>query len=188
MKRILLLITVLCLVAVGLACGPGALGNDTPTAAYKRLYAAVKAKDTEEIKKNLTKKSIDFGAMAAAQSKKPVEQVYENGFTATTFSESLPTMRDERIKDNMGAVEVWNSKESKWEDLPFVLEDGVWKLAIGELFANTYKSPGRGRDSLEREAANAISGNTAIQLMPNANSAAAANVVPRVPKADKNSK
>jgi hypothetical protein len=191
MKRILLLITVLSLLALGLACGQGGLGSDTPTAAYKRLYAAVKSKDTEEIKKNLTKKSIDFGVMAAAQSKKPVEQVYENGYTATTFSDSLPTIRDERVKDNMGAIEVWNSKESRWEDLPFVFEDGMWKLAIGELFANTYKSPGRGRDSLEREAANAIAGNT-TQMMPmpnaNANSTAAANAVPRAASPNKNSK
>jgi cyclophilin family peptidyl-prolyl cis-trans isomerase/HEAT repeat protein len=147
----------------------GTTGHDSPTEAYRRLYAAVKSKDTDAIKSSMTRNTIEFGAMAAARSKKPVEQVYENGFTATTFSDSLSTIRDDRVKDNMGAVEVWNSKESKWEDLPFILEDGVWKLAIGELFANTYKSPGRGRDSLEREAG------TVARLVEAAGKIAAAN-------------
>jgi hypothetical protein len=104
--------------------------------------------------------------MAAQRNNTPVEKMYENGFTATTFSETLPELRDERIKENMGALEVWNAKDNKWEDLPFINEDGGWKLAVGDLFADTYKSPGRGLDSLEKEAANNVtqgvtpSGNT----------------------------
>lgn len=168
---------------IGFACsGQGISGGDTPTEAYKRLYAAVKSKDTEAIKKALTKKSIEFGAMAGAKNNTPIEKVYENGFTATTFAEKLPNIRDERVNGDMGAVEVWNSKESKWEDLPFIREDGTFKLAIGELFAGTYKSPGRGRDSLEKEAANALS-NTGPPTAPTANantSALADNTGPTV--------
>ena len=59
----------------------------------------------------------------------------------------------------MGALEVHNDKENSWEDLPFVREDGQWKLAIGEMFANTWKSPGKGQAEKEREAANAMSNN-----------------------------
>jgi hypothetical protein len=33
------------------------------------------------------------------------------------------------------------STKGNWEDLPFVLEDGRWKLAVGDLFKNTYKKP-----------------------------------------------
>lgn len=155
--------------ALGFACGNQPTpGSDTPTDAYKRLYAAVKSKDVEAIKKQLSKKSIDFGVMAAQRNNTPIEKVYENGFTATTFADKLPEIRDQRIKDEFGAVEVWNSKESKWEDLGFVLEDGVWKLAIGDMFGGTFKSPGRGRDSLEKEAANAIA-NTTAPTVPNTN-------------------
>jgi hypothetical protein len=131
------------------------ISDNSPTGAYKRLYAAVKAKNTEAIKQQFTKSSVDFGAMFAERSGKTLEQAYENGFTATTFSPTLPEIRDERIKDNMGAVEVWNSKDKVWEDLPFIYEDGAWKLAVGDIFAGTYQSPGKGRDQLEKEAANA---------------------------------
>lgn len=150
------------------ACGSGTIAgssDNTPTGAYKRLYAAVKAKDTEAIKKEMTKKSVEFGVMFAQRSGKTIDQAYENGFTATTFAPKLPEIRDERIKDNMGAIEVYNSKDKVWEDLPFINEDGVWKLAVGDLFAGTYESPGKGRDMLEKEAANA-QGNSAMQPGP----------------------
>lgn len=164
MYRILFLTIALSMLAAAFACsGTGittpSAGNDSPTEAYKRLYAACKSKDVEAIKKELSKKSIDLGVMVSQRNNTPIEKVYENGFTATTFAESLPTIRDERIKDDMGAVEVWNSKESKWEDLPFVLEDGLWKLAVGDLFAGSFKSPGKGLDIKEREAANALNPN-----------------------------
>ena len=128
---------------------------DTPTEAYKRLFNAVKAKNTDEIKKNMSKTSLDFAQMAAQRQNKNLENVLENGFTGTTFSPTMPEIRDERVKGNFGAVEVWNSKDSVWEDLPFVFEDGSFKLAVGDLFKGSFQSPGKGRDQLEKEAANA---------------------------------
>ncbi len=190
MTRLFLLIITLSTLAIAFSCGgQSGVSGDSPTAAYKRLYAAVKSKDSEAIKQQMTKKTIDFGAMAAARNNTPIEKVYENGFTATTFSETLPSIRDERIKDDMGAIEVWNSKDSRWEDLAFINEDGAWKLAIGELFANTYKSPGKGRDTLEKEAANAVA-NTMIPGASNSNSntVTVANVVPIPPAQSKNAK
>ncbi|HEV8593752.1 MAG TPA: hypothetical protein VGQ55_16725 [Pyrinomonadaceae bacterium] len=143
-------------------------GGDTPTETYKRLYAAVKAKDIETIKSLVSKKTHDLANMASQRNNVPIDKVYENGFTATTFSPTLPEIRDERVSDDMGAVEVYNSKDSRWEDLPFVREDGGWKLAFGDQFAGTYKSPGMGRDQKEKIAANS---------MPGANSVVPANVV-----------
>ena len=169
MWRSLLLIISLAVIAIGFACGgQNSRGADSPTESYKRLYAAVKSKDTEAIKKQLTKKTLDFGVMSSQRYNKTLDAAYENGFTDTTFSESLPTIRDERIKDNMGSIEVWNSKNSVWEDLPFINEDGGWKLAQGDLFAGSFKSPGKGRDQREKEAANAVGANT-VQPLTNTN-------------------
>ena len=180
MFRIILAILVLAVMALGFACGggtaaPGSSG-DSPTEAYRRLYAAVKKKDTEAIKAEMTPKSIDFAKMAAERNNKPVEEVFANGFTATTFAEKIPEIRDQRINENMGSVEVYNSKDSLWEDLPFIQENGVWKLAIGEMFAGSFKSPGKGRDALEKEAANAVNGGPVAgnPAQPSAN----VNVVP----------
>lgn len=149
-----------------LSCAPAPGTAGSPTEAYKALYAAVKSKDTEQIKAAMSKKSQEFAQMVAARNNQPIEKVYENGFTATTFAETIPEIRDERVSENYGAVEVWNSKDNRWEDLGFVNEDGGWKLAVGEMFAGSYKSPGKGRAIKEQEAANAANGNNMIQMLP----------------------
>lgn len=158
---------------------PVSKGGATPTETYKLLFAAVKSKNTEVIKQLGSTNTQAFAQGLAQQQNKPIEKVYENGFTATTFAESLPEIRDERIDGNMGAIEVRNVKEKKWEDLPFVKDEGGWKLAIGDIFKGTYKSPGKGRDVKEQEAANAAGkgpkmgtlSNSNLNTMPAANAA-----------------
>lgn len=189
MKKIFILALLLATFSFLLACGEQQASNtarplqnpgDTPTAAYKRLFSAVKSKNSEAVKQEVSSKTQALAQSLAARQNTPVEKVYENGFTATTFAESLPEIRDERVKDMMGAIEVWNSKDNKWEDLPYVREETGWKLAIGDVFAGTHKSPGKGRDAIEREAANVMSGNSNMkQMAPPANFNANSNSVNR---------
>ena len=138
-------------------------GSDTPTASYQRLFDAVKSKQTESIKAQMTEGTIQFANGISAQNKTPIEKVFENGFTGTTFASTMPDIRDERINCNMGAIEVWNAKDQKWEDLPFIIENGSWKFAIGELFKGSFKSPGEGLARKEAIAANAARGNVPVQ-------------------------
>ena len=179
-KIALLALTLAAMAAVFTACGDaGANGEPaagSPTEAYHQLYKAVKAKDTEAIKALMSKKTHDLALMASQRNKVPIEKVYENGFTATTFAESMPEIRDERIKDDMAAIEVWNAKDNLWEDLALVNEEGGWKFAFGDQFAGSFKSPGKGRAQIEREAANAM-GNNMIEVKPGGN----ANVIPMKP-------
>ncbi|MEP7212897.1 MAG: hypothetical protein ABI791_07470 [Acidobacteriota bacterium] len=181
---------------IGFACGSsgsngnsssGAQNGDSPTNSYKQLYTAVKAKNLDAIKQQMSKNTLAFAEAVSQQQKTPIEKVFENGFTATTFSDKLPEIRDERIDGTNGAVEVWNSKESRWEDLPYVKEDAGWKLAVGDLFKGTWKSPGKGRATREMEAANAINGGSQMVPMPNSNTASNSNVVQKiVPKPEAN--
>lgn len=185
MRIILLSLALFAAAFLSIACGgtntATTATSDTPTEAYKRLYNAVKSKNTDQIKSLMSKKTQELAEMAAQQQKAPIEKVYENGFTATTFAPELPQVRDERVKGQYGAVEVWNSKDGTWDDLPFVLEDGQWKFAAGDQFAGTFKSPGKGRDTKEKEAANAARGglppsvNVNTSMMANMNAAATPN-------------
>ena len=184
MYKIIGLVFVLAVFGFALACGGGSgavagpgTSGDSPTEAYKRLYAAVKSKNTDSIKAVMTAKSLEFAEMAASKNSTPIEKVFENGFTATTFAEKMPEIRDQRIKDTFGSVEVYNAKDSRWEDLPFINDNGTWKFAVGDLFAGSFVSPGKGRDFIEKEAANAQGGGP----VPAANIPMNANVI--VPKA-----
>lgn len=162
---------------------PTSPGGESPTEAYKFLFAAVKCKNTEIIKQAMSGQTQEFAQMVAGRQKTPIEKVYENGFTATTFAASLPEIRDERINGGNGAVEVWNTKESKWEDLPFVKEETGWKLAVGDLFKGTWTSPGKGRAQKEMEAANLATGGSQPGQMPNvntnANNATIRRIIPK---------
>ena len=144
----------------------------SPTEAYKNLYEAVKAKDTEKIKSYMTDQTLALAQGQAAMKKEPVENQYKNGFLATTMSDTLPEIRDERIKDNMGAIEVYNKQEKKWDDTFFMFENGGWKLAIGEVFSGKYQSPGKGKAQIEMESSNTDTGlppATDASKMPPAN-------------------
>ncbi len=152
----------------------------SPTEAYKMLYDYVKAKNTEGIKSMMTKESVGLVEFQAESRKIPVEEVYKNGLTATTFADNLPAIRDERIKDNMGAVEVKNVKDNVWEDVAFMLEDGGWKLASGNIFKGDYKSPGRGQSFKEKEVANKATNNM-IEVKPNNANVSKIQQVPQPP-------
>lgn len=145
-------------------------GAQSPTEAYKMLYAAVKAKDTEKIKAVVSKNSIGLAEVMASRYNQTIEKSLENGFLETTFADALPQMRDERVKGNFGAVEVYNEKLKRWDDTNFILEDGAWKLAVGDVFKGTYQSPGKGEAQIEAEKNNPMN-DANMMTAPNTNGA-----------------
>lgn len=155
----------------------------TPIEAYKRLFAAVKSGKTEDIKAAVSQRTQNLAEMLAKRQNEPIAKVYANGFTRTTMTDRLPEMRDERVKGGMGAVEVWNNTDQKWEDIPFIFENGSWKLAYGDLLEKVWESPGPGRAALEAQAANLNrpnSGMRKIELPKNVNAMVnPANTAPR---------
>lgn len=154
------------------ACGNSApkVGSaQTPTEAYKMLFTAVKSKNNDEIKKMLSKNTLNLAEFQASRTNQPIEKVYANGFTETTMQASLPQIRDERVNENFGAVEVWNEKSRKWEDLPFIKEDDGWKVAVGDIFKGNYQSPGKSQSFRENEAANIADPNRQAIQQPNVN-------------------
>ena len=125
----------------------------------------------------MSKKSQDLAESLAERQKKSIDEIYVNGFTGTTFSPTLPEIRDERIGGCSSGVEVRNAKDQKWEDLPFVNEDGKWKFGVGELFAGSFRSPGKPQSIKEQEAANAqYGGAPPPNMMANNNTATMTNV------------
>lgn len=153
--------------AGGATAANGAAAS-SPTEAYKMLFAAVRAKDNQKIRQMMSKGTVALAGSAASQFGHSIEKQLENGFLETTITDTLPEMRDERVKDNFGAVEVFNKKTGKWDDTFFINEDGGWKLAVGDLFAGTYKSPGKGQAQIETEASNPM-GNNMTEIKPNIN-------------------
>lgn len=122
MKKLVLVIAILILIG---ACQKEKSTAESPTEAYKMLYKAVKSKKPDEIKKWISQGTLALSEARANMEKSSVEKIIANGFTETTFSASLPQIRDERINGDFGAIEVWNEKRRLWEDLPFIKEASV---------------------------------------------------------------
>lgn len=142
------------------------VGNaPSPTEAYKMLFSAVKSKDPEKVKLMLSKSTMVFAESRAKQSNKPLDEIVKNGFSGPTLEEKLPQMRGEQVSGQFGMVEIYNSKDRRWEMTPFINEEGSWKLAIGDLVADTWKQPGKTQTQVEMENANA----NPPQVMPGAN-------------------
>jgi hypothetical protein len=195
--RIIGLILLLTMIAFGLSCGnPKAtssnasvaktpkekvdVGNaQSPMEAYKMLFKAVKAEDSESIKKMMSAASLKFAEGAAAQRKQSVDEILKNGFYASTITEALPDMRDERIKDEFGAVEVWVTKEQKWEDTSYVKETDGWKIAVGDVFGGTFKSPGQSQSVKEQLAANTSGKGLVPYSNSNINTSASTDPIPK---------
>ncbi len=163
------------------------VGNaQTPSEAYRMLFAAVKAQDPAKIKSMLSKGSMGLAEMASGQQKKTVEEVVKNGFSETTFADNYPQMRDERVKGNFGAVEVWNESRKQWDDIPFVMEDGSWKAAFGDQFGGKFESPGKGQAVIEQENANAQNPPQMINPLANSNTNTKITAPKRIDKSKKN--
>lgn len=142
------------------------IGNAaTPTEAYKMLFSAVKSKDPEKIKMMLSSSTMKFAEARAKQVNQDVNEIVRNGFSAPTMGEKLPQMRDEQVKDNFGMVEVYNSKEKRWEMAQFINENGGWKLAVGDVIAGTWQQPGKSQSTRDMENSNT----NPPQMVPGAN-------------------
>lgn len=135
-------LALIAIVAAGCSRGPKPGDQSTPTLAYKALFEAVKKKDSEAIKKVLSKGTLEMMDTYASMQKKTLNQVVENGLTETTFAPKLPETRNEKITGDFAILEVKNEKTGTWESLPFAKEDGNWKLAIDTFFKGTMSPNG----------------------------------------------
>lgn len=127
-----------------------------PTAAYIALFEAVKKKETLAIKCQMSKQTLELANFMSQTYKKPLEKVLENGMSESTMQPTLPQIQNENIKGEQGTVDVKRANGT-WEQVPFIKEDGTWKLAFGEVMKGTMSitQPGANNPTLNQPAPNA---------------------------------
>lgn len=113
------------LFALCAACG-GEQRPASPLETFKTYTKAIKQKDTTTMKLLLSSGSIKMHEQEAKAQGVTVDDIVKR---ETLFSESQKTVeyRNEKIDGDKATLEVKNSYGS-WETVPFVLEDGVWKI------------------------------------------------------------
>ncbi|MBA3632354.1 MAG: DUF4878 domain-containing protein [Acidobacteria bacterium] len=109
------------------ACG-ATESADSPTATLKTFIEASKNKDVGTIKKLLSKSTMDSIEKAAKAQNTTVDKILINN-DGTPLKE-LPETRHEKIEGDEASIEVKNKITGDFEVIPFVKEEGVWKIAL----------------------------------------------------------
>jgi hypothetical protein len=98
----------------------------TPTEAYKFAYAARQNKDTEGLKRVLSKDALEFFSMMS----EPGEPINKALLKMTeTPQAATDESRNEKINGSRATLE-YPDAQGKWKTMDFVKEDGDWKITI----------------------------------------------------------
>ncbi len=112
---------------------PSDPATGSPTATMVAFIEALKKKDSETIKKSLSKESIVKLEEAAKAGKTTIDQIITDGEDMS--KEKTPEMRNEKIDGDTATIEIQDEKTKKWDTVPLVKEDGSWKIAFDKMQA-----------------------------------------------------
>lgn len=113
------------------ACSKGS----SPTATMKAFFEATKKKDAEGFKKTLSKGSLDMMESFAKMQNKTLDEALKTGMNDPNMASAsaTPEMRNEKINGDTATLEVQNDKSKEFETIPFVKENGEWKIALDKV-------------------------------------------------------
>ncbi len=117
------------------------LNSSSPTKTFKAFFEASKKKDTVAMKKSLSKGSVDMFDKLAKEQKKSTDEILK-GIDKEGKDEKIPETRNEKITGDTATLEVKNEKSDKWDSLPFVKEEGEWKIALDKFVEDMIKGIG----------------------------------------------
>lgn len=99
-----------------------------PGDVLKTLNEASKTKDVAAIKNSISKGTLAMLEDSAKAQNTTVDELLKKD-NGTPFKD-LPEMRGEKIAGDTATIELKNANDNSWEIVPFVKEDGAWRLAL----------------------------------------------------------
>lgn len=126
----------------------------SPTETLKALSEASKKKDVESIKQKVSKGTLELLEQSAKRENKSVDELLAQENNAPF--EELPETRNEKITGDTATVEVKNNVSGGYETIPFVKENGEWKVAIDKFMEDIMK---RATEEMKNMPANPASPN-----------------------------
>lgn len=106
----------------------------SPIETMKALHEAAKKKDPAEIKSYLSEGTLKLLEDSAQKQKQTVDELLKED-KAAPFHE-LPKILGEKIEGQTAIVEVEDSGSKEIAQIPFVIENGEWKVAIDKYLKN----------------------------------------------------
>ena len=109
----------------------------SPTETLQAWNEATKKKDIPAIKSMLSKGTLDLLEQSAKKQNKTVDEILLKDEGASF--QDLPETRNEMIEGETATVEVKNNVSGEFQKIPFVKEDGVWKVALDKFLDDVMK-------------------------------------------------
>lgn len=126
-----LLVVAFCLVisAATTACKK----DSSPAATLQAFYNSFKEKDVEAYKRTVSKESLQVLENRAEAMEKTLDEYIrmEMNKPGVKLPDKLET-RNEKIEGDHATLELKNS-EGGWNTVPFVKEDGQWKVSVDKI-------------------------------------------------------
>lgn len=110
----------------------------SPTDVFKSQNEARKNKDAATMKQNLSRASLALVEQSAKEDKMSVDEWLTVEEEGAEEAEAFQT-RNEKIEGDTATIEISLSGSEDWATMPFVKEDGRWKLAMDKYLANIEK-------------------------------------------------
>lgn len=120
------------------AAGCSLLMPDSPTKTFKTFVEASQKKDIEGIKKSLSSGTLKMMETAAKMENATLDEKLKSDDSNTSYKE-MPEMRNEKITGDAATLEVKNRTTGEWDTIPFVKEDGKWKIAFDKFIEEMMK-------------------------------------------------
>jgi hypothetical protein len=143
LSKSIALAAALVIAVTSLACNRA---GSSPTATLKAYFEAMQKKDATALKKTLSKGTLEmFEQFAKAQNPpKTLDEALQTGLASTTNADAnkMPETRNEKIEGEKATLEVKNDKTGSWETVPFIKEEGDWKIAFDQMFRDAFKNMG----------------------------------------------
>lgn len=113
---------------------PAATPAIGPTEAFIALSKASREKDVEAIKSRFSKATLVLFDQVAAEQGKTVDDILRepNGAPFPV----LPDLGDEKIEGTTAELEIGDPQTGSINVIPFVIEDGEWKIAMDVYLRN----------------------------------------------------
>jgi hypothetical protein len=121
----------------------------SPTEAFKALSEASAKKDVEAIKKRFTKRTLELFDQVAKDQGKTVDQILREPDGAP-FPE-LPDLGEEKIDGNSATLEIGDRETGQISELPFIIEDGEWKIAMDVYLEKVEEALSKRSEELKKE-------------------------------------
>ncbi|MDQ3819553.1 MAG: DUF4878 domain-containing protein [Acidobacteriota bacterium] len=122
--------------------------GSTPTATAKAFYDASKAKDVQGIKNALSKKSLAMLEGFSQMGGKSLDDSLKESDPAK-MSQTFE-VQNEKINGDKATLDI-KDENGKWQTVPFVKEDGQWKIALDELMEKAFSQMDSGHPQVSPE-------------------------------------